>query len=354
MTAHDQGVPRAPRPPLTARRRPVPADPADLVESGPLTAGQPAPWAFRPRVPLDLAEWVKASRDLVECQLLAHGAVLLRGFGLTAADHFERVAQAFTGDLLNYVEGSSPRTMITEKVYTSTEYPPDFPISLHNELSYAHKWPGKLFFFCVSPPASGGETPIADGRALLNRLPPRVVERFSRKGVRYLRTMHAGRGPGLSWPTVFETTDRAAVEAYCARGGIEFTWLPDGWLRTSQVRPAVIRHPKTREPVWFNQADQWHPSNLGTEMDQAITLTAGESGLPLNAQYGDGTPIEVADLEAVREAARDTGITFGWAAGDVLVIDNTMTLHGRRPFTGPRRVLVSMGDPVYLDDIERA
>lgn len=354
MTDHEKDASRVPRPPLAARRRAVPADPAGLVDSGPFGAGQPAPWVFRPRVPVDLAEWIRAGRDQVETQLLAHGAVLLRGFGLTSAEQFERVAKAFTDDLLNYVEGSSPRTMITEKVYTSTEYPPEFPISLHNELSYAHKWPGKLFFFCVSPPESGGETPIADGRKLLNRLPPRVAERFSRSGVRYLRTMHGGRGPGLSWPAVFETTDQAAVEAYCVRGGIEFSWLPDGWLRTSQVRPAVIRHPKTGEPVWFNQADQWHPSNLGSDLGQAITATAGGSGLPLNAEYGDGTPIDVADLDAVRAAARDTAVTFAWAAGDVLVVDNTMTLHGRRPFTGSRRVLVSMGAPVYLDDIEPA
>ncbi len=354
MNHGDPAGPRRPGPPSAARRRPVSVDPAGLVSCGPFADGQPAPWVVRPRTALDLPEWIRASRDQVERWLLAHGAVLLRGFGVSSAGQFERVARAFTDDLLNYVEGSSPRTMLTEKVYTSTEYPPQFPISLHNELSYAHKWPGKLFFFCMSPPETGGETPIADGRRLLERLPREVAGRFRRAGVRYVRTMHAGHGPGLSWPTVFETADRHAVEEYCAAGGIDFTWLDDGWLRTSQVRPAAVRHPKTGEPVWFNQADQWHPSNLGAELDQAITATAGQAELPLNAEYGDGTPIDPSDLAQVRAAARDTAVAFAWEAGDVLVIDNTMTLHGRRPFTGSRRVLVSMGAPVYLDQVEPA
>ena len=29
-------------------------------------------------------------------------------------------------------------------VYTSTEYPPEFFISLHNELSYSTRWPSRL------------------------------------------------------------------------------------------------------------------------------------------------------------------------------------------------------------------
>jgi hypothetical protein len=31
-----------------------------------------------------------------------------------------------------------------------------------------------------------------------------------------------------------------------------------------------------------------------------------------------------------------------WAAGELLLIGNVRVGHGRRPFTGPRRVLVAM------------
>src|SRR5689334_25147516 len=111
MTDRDRGGPPAPGPRPGARRRAVSLDPAGLVDSGPFADGQPAPWVYRPRLPVDLAEWIRVSRDQVERQILAHGPVLLLGFGLTSADQFEQVARAFTDDLLNYVEGSSPRTM---------------------------------------------------------------------------------------------------------------------------------------------------------------------------------------------------------------------------------------------------
>jgi alpha-ketoglutarate-dependent taurine dioxygenase len=347
MTAGD--VPAA-RPVM--RRRAVSLDPADLVEIA--ASGDPrgGPGIARPRAAVDLAQWVKAGRDLVDRALHTHGALLLRGFGIYSAAQFERVVHAFTDDLSDYVEGTSPRTAITDKVYTSTEYPSQYPISMHNELSYAHRWPGRLFFCCAKAADSGGETPIADGRRLLAALDPALVSRFSERGLRYLRLMHDGRGPGLSWQTVFETEDRAAVEEYCREGGIEYSWLGDGWLRTAQERPAVVRHPRTGERVWFNQADQWHPSNLGGGLERAITSAAGPADLPLNVTYGDGGTIDPADFAAVREAARGASVALPWSAGDVMVVDNTMALHGRLPFSGPRRVLVAMGDPVRLDQVE--
>jgi alpha-ketoglutarate-dependent taurine dioxygenase len=35
-------------------------------------------------------------------------------------------------------------------------------------------------------------------------------------------------------------------------------------------------------------------------------------------------------------------VDVDWNTGDLLVIDNVLVGHGRRPFTGSRRVLVAM------------
>jgi hypothetical protein len=35
----------------------------------------------------------------------------------------------------------------------------------------------------------------------------------------------------------------------------------------------------------------------------------------------------------------------------VLLLDNMLAAHGRMPFTGPRRIVVSMGDPVSLEQM---
>jgi len=328
------------------RRRAVAARPDELVEIGPLDPGRPLPVVVRPKADVDLAAWAAANRDLVERELLGCGAVLFRGFAVASRDQLERIALVFVPELLDYVEGTSPRTQLADGVYTSTEYPPEHFISLHNELSYAHRWPARLFFCCVTPAASGGETPLADGRRVLEELPGDLVAKFAEKGVRYSRTMHGGQGPGLSWPAVFETDDRDFVERYCREGGVEHRWRPDGGLWTRQVRPGLISHPRTGERVWFNQADQWHPSSLGSELASAMAATS--DALPLDASFGDGTPFTTEELEQVRGAVRRAMVTFPWRAGDLLVVDNMLVAHGRMPYTGPRRVLVAMGETVEL------
>jgi alpha-ketoglutarate-dependent taurine dioxygenase len=276
-------------------------------------------------------------------KLLEHGALLFRGFSVATAEALELFSRsASASGLLGYVDGTSPRTKVKAGVYTSTEYPPAYFISLHNELSYTSRWPSRLFFCCAVAPQEGGETPIVDSRALLRAIPAEVVERFREKGVRYVRNLHGGRGFGLSWQSVFETDDRAAVESYCRESGVEFEWKGGGGLRLTQVRPATALHPQTGEEVWFNQADQFHPTEMDEQTRKAVLSVMKPEELPKNAYFGDGTPLDESTLEKVREATRAQMVLFPWQVGDLLILDNMLVAHGRMPFAGPRKILVAM------------
>jgi alpha-ketoglutarate-dependent taurine dioxygenase len=335
---------------IPTRRRAAETGP-ELIRTS--TFDTPLPLVVQPGIAdLDPVAWASDNLAWIEEKLLSHGGILFRSFNLDSLSTLERFATAITPHRINYVEGSSPRVLLGEKTYTSTEYPPEYFVSLHSELSYAHQWPGKIFFYCVTAPRQGGETPISDNRKVLKSLPPATRERFERKRVKYLRNLRGGRGAGLSWQTVFESNDRSFVEAYCREGGIEFRWKEDEGLWTSQIRPAVIRHPRTGEELWFNQADQWHPTNLGREIAGALLATTRESDLPIYACHGDDSPLDPADLDEVRAAVRREMVTFPWQQGDALVLDNMLVSHGRSPFSGPRKVAVTMGAPVRLDEVE--
>jgi alpha-ketoglutarate-dependent taurine dioxygenase len=308
------------------------------------------PFTIQPEGGADLdslLETAAARRELWSEKLLAHGALLLRGYGVATVAAFQRFVAAFSGSgaLFNYAGGASPRNVLSEAggVYSSTEYPPDMTLSLHNELSYADVYPSRLFFFCLTAPKIGGETTLGDSRSILRSIDPDVLDAFREKQIRYVRNLSPDRGTGYSWQDAFETDNPDIAEARCREIGADFEWRPDRTLRMSQVRPATAAHPETGEEVWFNQADGFHPTALDRETYQALMSFAGsEENFRLGVTYGDGSPIDVDALEHVREVLRSETIPHRWRAGDILVLDNMLAAHGRMPFAGPRKIALAM------------
>ena len=268
----------------------------------------------------------------------------MRGFSVPDVAAFDTVVREFSGDPLAYTERSSPRQAIQGRVYTSTDYPPNEEIFLHNENSYQQSWPMALYFYCVQPPAMRGATPLASTSEVLARLDASVREEFSRKGWRVVRNFHPEMG--RSWQYVFDTDDRTAVEAYCGENDIQLDWLPGDVLRTTAIRQAIHRHPVLGRPVWFNHAAFFHVTTLDTDVRDGLREMFDEPDLPTNTYFGDGSIIPDDVMEHVRDCYRATAIRFDYQQHDVLVIDNMLTSHGREPFTGPRRIAVAMAEAV--------
>ncbi len=285
-----------------------------------------------------LKSWALKNKALLEDKLPVHGGILFRGFAINQAKDFEDLVGALEPQLLNYVGGDSPRTKVGKKVYTSTSHPAEEVITLHNELSYVKEVPKKIFFFCLTPAHEGGETPIVDGRKVYEQLDAALRDKFESKKVMYVQNMHGGRGLGKSWQETFETESRGDVEAYLKRNGIEWQWTAHG-LRTTSICEAVITHPKTGQKAWFNQADAWH---LGPKTREMLLQMVKEDELPHNVFFGDGSPISGEDLAKVTEVLWKNAVVYPWQKGDVLMLDNLLVLHGRKPFKGPRQILVAM------------
>lgn len=291
----------------------------------------------------DAVELLLERRRALEDELCRHGALLLRGFFVEGARAFEELVRVFAPTLRGYAGGDSPRAAVTAGVYTSTTYPASEPIPLHNEMSYSRDHPALIAFYCEIPPAAGGATPIADCRQLLRALPPELVARFRARRLRYVQNLHAGAGLGKSWRETFETDDRAQVAAILARREADFEWRPDGSLRVAEIVDPVIAHPRTGELVFFSQAHLWHVSSLDPRTRAALLRIVREADLYHACTFGDGSPIPEADLGAIRRALDAAAIELPWQRHDVLLLDNVLIAHGRRPFQGERRVLVAMG-----------
>lgn len=324
---------------------------AELVKVDFLEPKQLLPLVIQPTVDgLDLITWAQNNRQIIEENLLKYRALLFRNFHINLPDLFNRfVNVTSSGQLLEYRDRSSPRHEIGDKIYTSTDYPAEQSIFLHNEGTYWLTWPLKIYFGCLIAAQQGGETPIADCRNIFQRIHAKIREKFIEKKVLYVRNYNDGFG--LTWQTVFQTRDKSVVEEYCRRNAIEFEWKDGERLRTRQVRQAVAKHPKTSELVWFNHATFFHISTLEPILRDALLAEFREEDLPNNTYYGDGSPIEAEVLEELQAAYQQEMVLFPWQEGDLLMLDNMSVAHGRSPFFGQRKVVVGMAEPFTNPDI---
>jgi natural product biosynthesis luciferase-like monooxygenase protein/amino acid adenylation domain-containing protein/non-ribosomal peptide synthase protein (TIGR01720 family)/FkbM family methyltransferase len=314
----------------------------ELVRRSYLAPGQMLPLVVEPAVPeVDAAEWSKTHRDEVARDLLQHGAILFRGFGLGTTEAFERFAGSICSELFNE-NGEHPRESVSGNVYTPVFYPPDQKLLWHNENSFNLRWPMKILFACSRPADQGGETPLVDSRRVFAELDPEVRQKFVDRQVAYQRNF--GAGVGLDWQTVFQTTEREDLERRARAEVIELEWKDGERLRTRSIRPAVARHPVTGEWTWFNQAQHWHVSCLDPETRRSMEALFAEGDLPRNCYYGDGTPIADADMQHILDVYSRLEVSFPWQPGDAMVIDNMLVAHARNPFAGERRILVALGD----------
>ncbi|MFJ6389898.1 TauD/TfdA family dioxygenase [Streptomyces sp. NPDC091972] len=294
--------------------------------------------------------WAAEHREPLRALVHDHGCVLVRGLGLADPSTSEAVFRRLTDGLMPDHEPFAPRRRYADGVYSSTKWPPNQQMCMHHEVSYGLEFPGLLLFACLEAPGSGGATVLADASAVLRALPRDLVARFEREGWLLTRAYHDEIGASVE--EAFGTDDRTAVERYCRRHAIEFAWQDDGSLHTRQRRDAVLRHPSSGLPCWFNQIAFLNEWTMEPEVHEYLVDMYGADGLPFNTRFGDGSPIDADLVRTINEVYDAHTVREPWQDGDLLLVDNIRTAHGREPFEGPREVLAALGDPVLRTDGE--
>lgn len=325
---------------------------------------EPLPWLVRivQGRDADLASvlaWAGEHRAPVLQRLTAHGAVLLRGFhALDGAAPFNALLGVLAPELMDYVGGSAPRHAVLGKVMTATDLPPAYSLALHQEMAYTARSPQGIAFFCETPPDGGGQTTVADARVVTARLDPALRARFDAQGVRVCRALPSpaalSRKPGIpkAWPDVFGTSDPDEVRRIALSRGWDIEWLPDGSLQLLQeLLPGFRSHVLTGERVWFNQAHYhtpectlaWAERDARQQDAAQIRRALVEDPQLLDRSFhGDGSEVSSADAHHIWHTLMSAEVPVTWQAGDVLLLDNVLAMHGRRAFSGRRRILAAL------------
>ncbi|TMA86417.1 MAG: TauD/TfdA family dioxygenase [Deltaproteobacteria bacterium] len=293
------------------------------------------------------ARWAAEHRDALRAAVVEHGSLLVRGLRLRDVAEIEAVFRRL-GSLMTEKEAFAARRRYSDGLYSSSKWPPNQPMCMHHELSYALEFPSLMLFACLVAPTDGGATPVADSPTVLQALPTGLIERFERVGWLLIRNYNDEIGASIA--EAFGTDDRRAVESYCRANAIEFEWQPDGALRTWQRRSAVVRHPRTGQRCWFNQIAFLNEWTIDQEVREYLVDIYGEDGLPFNTRFGNGDGIGADVVQLINEVYEGNTGRERWQGGDLMLVDNVRTAHGRERFDGPREVLVAMADAVHLAD----
>ena len=306
--------------------------------------GDPFPLVYACNAPnVDAASvkhWLDARGTDLIAQADLHGAILFRGLPLSTAHDFDAFVAASRLPNFAYRDSLSNavRVNLTERVFTANEAPPDFEIYMHHEMAQTPIYPSRLFFFCEKPAEQGGATPICRSDLLYDKLcgtVPNLAHTCEAKGLKYTNVMPAeadlGSGMGRSWQSTFRAQIRRDAEQRMGELGYSWEWLADGSLRaTTPTLPATRRLP-TGRTSFFNQLIAASKGWKDARNDPARSIT-----------YGDGSPLDAAEVLAAAELAEQLTFDVPWQAGNVALVANYVVMHGRRPFTGTRKVLASL------------
>jgi len=293
------------------------------------------------------ARWAAEHRDALRTAVVEHGSLLVRGLRLRDVAEIEAVFRRL-GSLMTEKEAFAARRRYSDGLYSSSKWPPNQPMCMHHELSYALEFPSLMLFACLVAPTDGGATPVADSPTVLQALPTELIERFERVGWLLIRNYNDEIGASIA--EAFGTDDRRAVESYCRANAIKFEWQPDGALRTWQRRSAVVHHPRTGQRCWFNQIAFLNEWTIDPEVREYLVDVYGENGLPFNTRFGNGDAIGADVVQLINEVYEGNTARERWQGGDLMLVDNVRTAHGRECFEGSRDVLVAMADAVHLVD----
>ncbi|KAK8951105.1 Clavaminate synthase-like protein [Platanthera zijinensis] len=283
----------------------------------------------------DLAKSVAAERESLAAALDRHRALLFRGFDVASEQDLELAVEAFGWDLYQFQIGSTTRTRLTNRIYNANEASPEYPIHFHHELSLREEAPSKLFFFCKEPSPVAGETAIVPSDVVVEKMEerlPAVMKKLAEVGlIHFSKTgKDADANTGVvfnkTWKSFLGTDDK--VEALKRAREIlscnSINFLDDGSAEVvyGPLKPVVERGGKR---AWFVPI-------LGHTDDRAMVSNV----------FGDGSaPLPPAVLDAYADILAENCVDIKWHRGDVLLLDNAVVQHARRPGKPPRHLLVS-------------
>ena len=324
-----------------------------------------SPLVVSPGSKIDLIPWIRENQREVAQAIKEFGAVVFSGFDLTK-ENFSEAFTTITGMAPQTYKGDTPRDEVSFKIYKSTAVANAHTIPLHQEVSGGRRedMPKYISFFCVTAPERGtGQTLVGNARLVskkIQTLMPHLWQSMSTKTLTYIARylpQNNWRTRWIRWlnpshATIlkrFGTENRTEVEEKCREEGLVCEWDGD-WAVISR-RGVAGTITLDGESIFCNQIhlDRLNPKLCGGWLKYIlarIVLYPTSRSMQFDVKFDDGTEISRRDASSLLTILEGYQEGRNWKKGDLMVVDNVTTMHGKTSHVGLREIQVAMNGTV--------
>lgn len=268
------------------------------------------------------------AREEIIKLFMERAVLLFTGFNVDL-DAFNRFTDRFSNDYMNYrgggyvrkpVETKNEPKLLSVRYDFGREKQDTFGLPLHGEMYYIDNRPVVVWFYCERPADSDGETTVCDGAQVYRELTAETKKLFHDKRLKYIRKYLDGE-----WQKIYQTEDIDEAARFAVDNGLEVDLdREQSIIRTEYIHPAVISSRWNHHTVYINNL---LPVLWQESMGRETSIV----------RFEDDTKVPQSVLDEVREIQRKLLIPITWKEHDFVMIDNTRSHHGRRPFRDTER-----------------
>lgn len=254
----------------------------------------------------------------------SYGVLLFRGFE-NSVDTFTQFTNSLSKDFRDYTGGVFNRRVINGDATLLSVNDFNDEVKLHGEMYYQQDIPLMLWFFCAHPASEDGETILCDGRQLFNELSSPLKELFRNKKLKYV--IHLNKE---AWQKRYKTDDLRVIEQLCIQNNLLLQINPDESIDLQYICPAV------------------HLSKCGKYPTFISSLLPGKHKYKNSIFFEDDSEITDDIVSELTEVAERITTEIEWEMGDILMVDNTRMMHGRRAFSdNQREIYLRLCSPAF-------
>jgi len=270
------------------------------------------PWQVSPTSSQNIL--TSLNREDIEKRLRRYGALLFRGFAPTM-DEFKSLTAKFCEYFISYP--GEHRGRVANETDIQTVDVKKVRIRLHSEMSYSPMRPDLAWFFCVVPPKEGGATILCDGIAMADAMPPAVKRWLAGRRLRFKTDV----GP-RTWQKMFGCKTIAQLRNVIRQRSYKDTAVIGDRIRIDHLTAPLA------------------PTKYGKRVAFCNNLML-HRGMQTDVYFADGSVLPDSIYDELVRVSDGLTVEIAWKSGDVLMVDNTRMMHGRRTVLDDERLVLT-------------